>query len=404
MSVAGQSTPKNDSTRPVRVLVVSRLLLWRRDEGSELWEQVAGLVEANTAGEIEILVTDCVNVYAPHVHAGQMRLELKGTIAASWWTGVDVVHVCHLLPVIRHLLVGILFRVRGARIVFSPMAFLTDDFGLRSWTHRRPRVWTGSKAIALYSLRRAWNAIAHAFVCQSDYEVRSSRLPKEKCAVIHWPRPDVALLTDDRVLTAVPSNGAQAPIAFVSRMDPWRKGMDRLCTWLSEYASTLPRPAVVLLVPRGPGEPPQLEPLVRAGLIEWDWTSRGAALAAPLQRCRGALLLSRYDAQPRSLREALWLGLPIICTPECGFDQVVAMIGAGKVVHGDRPSEIQAAFDSLGAQKMNTDDVHRLLNRVETGRFVLSVLVAVGAGQHAPRSYFNEHTAHAAHRPHFPVC
>jgi glycosyltransferase involved in cell wall biosynthesis len=146
-----------------------------------------------------------------------------------------------------------------------------------------------------------------------------------------------------------------------------------------------------LLVPRGTGEPALLEDLVRAGLIDWDWDSQGAALEGQLQRCRGVLLLSRYDAQPRSLREALWLGLPIICTPECGLDQVVEMLGAGRIVHGDRPAEIQAAFESLEDDKVNTADVRRLLDRLETGRFVLSVVIAVAAGQPPSRSYYEGH-------------
>jgi glycosyltransferase involved in cell wall biosynthesis len=208
--------------------------------------------------------------------------------------------------------------------------------------------------------------------------------------VLHWPRPDVPLLEQDGIVARSLSERRNAPIAFVSRMDPWRKGLDRLCAWVSENAATLPRPAVVLLVPRGVREPPQLHNLVEAGLIEWDSESRGAALKEPLQRCRGAMLLSRFDAQPRSLREALWLGLPILCTPECGFDDILANLGSGKVVRGDRPAEIQAAFESLAEETVDTKKVHQLLNRGETGRFLLSVLVTLGAGQRPHSNYFDQ--------------
>jgi glycosyltransferase involved in cell wall biosynthesis len=390
MSADPQAIPRGDSTRPVRVLIVSKLILWRRDEGSEFWEQVSGMVEANTAGAADILVTDCSTVYRPHMDAHQMRFEPIGSIASSWFTGADIVHVLHLLPAVRHLLIAALFRVRGSTIVFSPMAFLTRDFALRSWTHRRPRLWTASKTAALRVLKASWNLLAHTFVCQSLYEVRSSKLPENRCVIVHWPRPDVPLLTESRHLVALKNHDRSAQIAFVSRMDPWRKGLDRLCTWLSEYASSLPHPAVVLLVPRCAGEPPQLEELVRAGLVDWDWKSQGAALENQLRRCRGSVLLSRYDAQPRSLREALWLGLPIICTPECGLDQVVSLLDAGKVVDGGRPAEIQAAFDSLAGKTVNIDDVHRVLDRMETGRFLLSVLVALGTGRQPPRSYYDQ--------------
>ena len=180
LNAESRSDRRGHASRPVRVLVVSKLILWRRDEGSELREQIAGMVEANAAGTVEILVTDCRTVYTPHIEARQMRLEPRGSIAAIWFRGADVVHIMHLLPVLRHILIGALFRCRGAKIIFSPMAFLTDDFGLKSWTYRRPRLWTRSKSLALSGLRAAWNIVAHAFLCQSDYEVRSSRLPQRE--------------------------------------------------------------------------------------------------------------------------------------------------------------------------------------------------------------------------------
>ena len=285
------------------------------------------------------------------------------------------------------------------------MAFLTQDFALKSWTHRRPRVWTAAKAFALLpALRAAWKKVAHAFVCQSDYEVRSSRLPAEKCVVLHWPKPDSALLAADPVLVRPPNGRAQAPVAFVCRMDPWRKGIDRLCAWLTAYRASLPRPAVVLLVPRGDNEPPQLQELVEAGLIEWDWQRRGAALADQLQRCRGAMLLSRFDAQPRSLREALWLGLPILCTPQCGLDQVAAMLGVGTIVDGDSPSAIQAGFEALADDCVDIDAVRHCLDRREIGRCLLSALVAIAAGLPPARSYGPDRPASSKNPHHCAMC
>jgi glycosyltransferase involved in cell wall biosynthesis len=231
-------------------------------------------------------------------------------------------------------------------------------------------------------------------VCQSRHEICATGLEDATCVMLPWAKPHVPLLAERDVVKTRPAVGADAPIAFVSRMDPWRKGMDRLCAWVSAYASTLPHPAVILLVPRGRDEPPQLHELVRQGLIEWDAESRGAALESPLQRCRGAMLLSRFDGQPRSLREALWLGLPIMCTSECGLDEVVATLGAGRIVRGDAPAEIQAAFESLPAVSVNRTDVHHLFDRVEIGGFLLAALVAVASRRPPPRDYYEGH-AHA---------
>jgi hypothetical protein len=135
---------------------------------------------------------------------------------------------------------------------------------------------------------------------------------------------------------------------------------------------------------------------VHEGLIDWDWESRGVALKSQLQRCRGAMLLSRFDAQPRSLREALWLGLPIIATPECGFGEVMAMLGTGQIVDGDCPSAIQAAFETVSREEVDIAAARRLLDRRETGRFLMSALVAVAGRTPMPLSYHLQHTAAAA--------
>jgi hypothetical protein len=67
-------------------------------------------------------------------------------------------------------------------------------------------------------------------------------------------------------------------------------------------------------------------------------------------------------------------------------------------VRGDRPRDILAAFEALSDLRVNTAAVHRVLDRLETGRFLLSVLVAVGAGENPPRSYF-ELPADVSSRP-----
>jgi glycosyltransferase involved in cell wall biosynthesis len=375
-----------------RVLIVRWSVLSRLDECGEVWEHMTGMVAANTDSGVEILVCDGRTVYRPSIDANhQMNLERQGSLAATWQHGTDVVYIPGVLPVVRHVLLAALFRLRGARIVFAPMVFLTEEFARRSWTHPRPRWWTAAKPVARRILIRVWKILAHAFVCQSRHEAVATSLDEARCVFLPWPAPNVPLLTSCGHLDAGPSRHPDAPVAFVSRMDPWRKGMDRMCEWLTAYASTLPHPAVVLLAPRATNAPPQLHNLVRAGLIEWDWDSRGADLRGPLRRCRGAMLLSRFDGQPRSLREALSLGLPIVCTPECGLDEIVAVLDAGTIIDADSPADVQAAFESLLETSVDSAAVHRLFDRVEVGRFLLAALVAVGAGRQPPHSYYTHY-------------
>jgi hypothetical protein len=57
-------------------------------------------------------------------------------------------------------------------------------------------------------------------------------------------------------------------------------------------------------------------------------------------------------------------------------------------VCGDAPAEIQAAFESLPAMRVNRADVHHLFDRVEIGRFLLTAFVAVAARRSPPLNYY----------------
>jgi hypothetical protein len=68
----------------------------------------------------------------------------------------------------------------------------------------------------------------------------------------------------------------------------------------------------------------------------------------------------------------------------------------GRIVGGDLPADIQAAFESLPQIAVNTDAVHRLFDRVEIGRFLLSALIALGAGRPPPDRDYTHHLARSA--------
>ena len=374
----------------VRALVLSGMIIWRRDEASEVWEQVSGMVEADDSGAVDLTVSDGRTVFKPEMFSEGMNLRPIGSLIGALARGVDVLHVHHVLPPIRHLIIAALFRLRGSRIVLSPHGFLTDDFANTSWTHSRPRVWTVSKPLVLRILRLVWGSLAHSFVCLSQHEVTSSHLPDMRCALLPFPKPDSPLLRRDPPLLDSSSDRRSAPILFISRMDPWRKGIDRLCTWLSEYPSAGPRPAVVLLAPRDARTPPAVSDLNRLGLLKWDWQTRGSDLEIHLQNCRGVMLLSRYEGQPRSLREALWMGLPIICPATCNLSEAIAVLGAGKVVSGDDAAELQAAFESLVSDEWVPRQARRLFDRRGIGRFLISLILDVGSGrQPSERDYYS---------------
>lgn len=373
-------------SRPLRVLVIFGSIHWREDEGSEVREQVAGVTEAIKPGELELRITDCRSVFRAAVTHGELHLEHAQSLVRQWLIGADVVHACIGLPDIS-LIVAFAFRLRGAKVILSPMTFLGEDFAQRSWTHERSKLWTRLKPGAVRVTRGLWRTVAHLFVCLSHEEIRLAHLPAERCMMAPWPKPDTPLLQEAAVADS-PEAPEDAPIAFVSRMDPWRKGIDRMCAWLRVHESSLPRPAVLLLAPDETGTPEEVRKLAAAGLIDWDTTTRGAALIERLAQTRGVMLLSRFDGQPRSLREAACLGLPTLCTRSSHFEEVVSVLGRGVIVDGDDPADIHRGFEALAAIERDPGPASVLFDRRRIGCFLTQIYLDVGSGKRPKESDF----------------
>jgi glycosyltransferase involved in cell wall biosynthesis len=188
-------------------------------------------------------------------------------------------------------------------------------------------------------------------------------------------------LADAGIAAVAGAAGRNGPLAFVTRLDTWRKGLDRLCYWLDACRDELPRPAVVLYAPDDGSSVPELMPgLMADGLLRWDTTSRGADLVHELQQARGVGLLSRWDGQPRVLREAALLGLPTLSTPASHFADVVTALGTGVMVHDpDEPRAVQRAFEALATQPRDPEPARRLFHRDSVGETLLALLQAAGA-------------------------
>jgi len=222
--------------------------------------------------------------------------------------------------------------------------------------------------------------IADHFICLSEEELRQARLPEARSSLVPWPEPNTPL---SRKLSSVVVNRAvghpAGPVAVVTRMDVYRKGIDRLCRWLLEYEHGLPRPAVILLAPHADDAPKELEALTRSGVLEWDTKTMGADLLDPLDRCRGVMLLSRWDSQPRALREAACSGLPTLSTSSTNFIEVVECLGSGVIVDGDDLDAIYKAFVDLPEHLRDPARARAFFSRREIGKLILEILLAVAS-------------------------
>jgi glycosyltransferase involved in cell wall biosynthesis len=380
-------------SRPLRVLVVHSDLHSRLFECSEVWQYLRALAATTDNGQVAVSATDCRRVYDVTFDTPIGGLVAGTGMLRGLRRPVDVGVVFGPLPWY-HLLVALALRLRGVPVVFAPLALLTRDFAQGSWYLGRGRLFRQAKPWLVRALGRLWARAAAVIVCASAHEVRDSGLPPGQVVLLPWPLPDTPLAAlaaradmDDL------HRDPQGPVALASRYDPWRKGFDRLATWLETHGDALPRPALVLLTPEPEQDDPvavRLRRLAADGLVDWDTTTRGQSLADRLRTCRGAVLLSRWDGQPRALREAALMGLPILCNASANFAEVLDALGAGAVVDGDDPDAVQAGYLQLCGPQDAAVRARALFDPDAVGRFLGEVLAAVAGGRPPPhRSYYD---------------
>jgi glycosyltransferase involved in cell wall biosynthesis len=362
---------------PLHVLVLHGDLMSRMYESSEVWQVVTALLRS--AGRpLRISVTDCRRVYDA-VLQGE-RAECGAGRRLNPAEHFDAVHIFGPLP-LRHVLIALLLRARRIPVVFTPMSLLADDFTQTSWYRRTPGLYRRLKPHLVAAVARLWDVAASAVVFASDHERRQTPIRRPVPVLMPWPWPDTPLADTIVEQPELPPVRREGPVALVSRPDAWRKGFDRIRRWLERYADELPRPAVMVFTAEDDASREALADLERQGLVVWDRTSTGSALRQGLATCRGAVLLSRWEGQPRALREALLLGLPTLTTASANLQEVVRVVGAGAVVDGDDPDEIHRAFTELAGHDPDQEATRRLFDPAVQGPFLSAVYAALASGQ-----------------------
>ncbi len=360
---------------------------WRVDEGAEVAELAAGLIES---GRVDVCLLDGLRPRDAEVREGELE---PGAPRSRWWFlrhRPDVLVVFFPLPVVQ-IVAAVVMRAFGSRVLLVPMAWLGRDFVSASWFRSGSTLRLRGKAWVGRVVRQLWLNVADLFVCASDHERRQAELPLPRCVLVPLATPVTPLVEalvegslDLRRDTTPPE---ARPVALVTRFDVYRKGIDRVCAWLDAYRDELPRPAVVLLAPPDDDPPAEVVRLCTDGLIEWDQRSSGADLAGPLGRCRAVILLTRYEGYPRVLREAALAGLPIITTASANFAETLELLStperqAGYIVDGDDARKVQAAFGAL--EDSPPDGQHRawrVLDRRRIGSYLAEVTLAAAEGR-----------------------
>lgn len=370
--------PARELRRPLRVLMVHRGLTSVDGEAAEVQQQVLGLLTAAPGPDgCEVYVSDCRYVYRAVLHGREVRYCRLTTLFRAR-IRFDVAHVHMPVPAV-HVVAAVLLRLRRVPVVLSPMGMLGDDYARSTWYRGRPTLFARLKPSVVRLLRALWMRLADRFVGLGGDEVRVSGLPVSRSAVVPWPTPAtglaLAVTADDDTVT-----GTGGPLAFIGRFDPQRKGIDRLAEWLRACADELPRPAAVLFASDDARDSGFLDDVVREGLLEWDPRTTGRDLRWRLQECRGVVMLSRWEAQARIMREAALLGLPIITTDTGNIREAAEYLGNVIVVDGDDPAAIQRAFDEADALPRGGKKARQLFAPENVGAFSFALLHAAATG------------------------
>lgn len=355
----------------VRLLLVHGVA-WRLDEGADVWELITGLLEADARADdgtrLRVISCDGWRVFDVALVDGQGVATPTGNLLGLLRRQIDIVHVWLPFP-LRHLLPAALLRIQGRSVLLSSMSMLGEDFAAASWFREPSRLRRRLKPLLVRSLRAVWRLVATGWVVVSQEEQRQVRR-LGPTATMSYPTPPTSLVgaADAPDSRPGPMVEAHRPLAFVARLDVHRKGLDRLGRWLLSYSDSLPKPAVLLFAPDG-ALPKDLAEAERQGLLRWDRATHGAALAPHLHRCRGVALLSRFDGQPRVVREAAYLGVPTLTTAASGFGDVVPALGIGVIVDGDEPASIQAGFELLADMSHDPTLAREFFDRRALGAF-----------------------------------
>lgn len=380
-----------------QVLIVNASWGWAREEGLDIQQLMNGMCATVPPGG-RLMGTDGRSVFDVDL-SDPSHVEPLGSWRLLIRMRIDVAHVYMVLPPL-HLLLAILLRVRGVPVVCTPIGMLGRNFATASWFKPNSRSRQRLKPFQVAVWAWCWRVVASGFFCLGQDEARQAGLPMSRCALAPMPVP-ISELASAIPAAASPqartieSGSVERPVALVSRFDPYRKGFDRIFHWVAEYASELPRPAVRVFAasPEGVTEIGLGE---HHGWVHWDPDTRGAALAPALMACRAVILLSRWEGQPRVLREAALLGIPTISTACGNFCEVVTAIGAGVVVDGDRPEEINAAFVAVATHPRDPSRARAIFDPKRIAAYHWQVLEAVARSEEFPASYYELFTAQYA--------
>ena len=229
MATGGGSASPSGSAA-LRVLVVHRGVLARDAEAAEVEQQVLGLLSRPPGQRAaEVWVSDCRFLYRAVLHDGELAYCRTGRLRRGSLE-VDVAQI-HMPVPLPHLAAAVLLRLRRVPVVLSPMGMLGDDYARSTWSLGRRSALAVGKPAAIVVLRGVWRLLAQRFVCISLDEARLAHLPRQRSAGVPWPVPSTGLGRAAAQAPAGDQAGAAAaagPVAFVSRFDVHRKGIDRL--------------------------------------------------------------------------------------------------------------------------------------------------------------------------------
>ncbi|HLI95327.1 MAG TPA: glycosyltransferase family 4 protein [Candidatus Baltobacteraceae bacterium] len=277
-------------------------------------------------------------VRAPRNRAERMTRTVYDIYRAALAERADVYHFHD--PEL--MIVGLLLRLHGARVVFDVHEDIPQDVADKGWIAPplRPFVATAC-ALALRALQRWYTAIVTATPAIAQ------RFPHRRTVVVHnYPRVDEL------------AEQQEADFAKRARAVIYLGEITEL-RCIREMVASLDRPCIaddVRLHLAGRFETPALEQRVRSmpawRKVQFSGYCQRDRKAAALSAVRAGLLLFRPagnhdDALPNKLFEYLGAGLPVIMSNTLRCSSVVREHECGIVVDPSDPQQIAAAISTL---------------------------------------------------------
>lgn len=352
----------------------------------EVKEQIIGLTESTkNISNFNVLATDGKYTYSVKKKSESYSLHIiEKFLLWNIITSQTIVHF-HGGLIIKCMSDALLLHLFGVKIYLSPCSQLSDELKACSWRGEFVGLNRLFRTLTINIIRFIWISISGKIICLSSHEADSSHIPIKKRIICPWPTPHTAL--SQVALKASlerKKSGNKVKItdnlnlAYIGRFSLYPKGLDILNESIKDIGNDV---RIFLYTPPLRLETRQnIEFSTYFNDAIWDTETHGAGLYKHLQQLDAVVNLSRWDGQPRALREAMLCDCFTLSTKESHFSDIHDEFGTGVTVASHTIDALISSIEKLKQfPKNNLIDLANLamilFDRINIGHFMYYIAV-----------------------------